>query len=173
MVEGSLYASLGDGDNELTVAGEIGRELDFRGGLDDDTVTLLATALVGRSASICLGDGENTLRVEGTVEKNLVVHGGDGNDTVEVAATGEIGRSAKILLGDGENSLNHSGSIEGNLTVRSSNENDEVSTSNGTVGGETHVQLGEDTLRPRHSGFGFGFVDFWSFGRRAFGWGVR
>lgn len=125
------------------------------GGVDEDTLDILASAIIERSLCASLGGGDNSLSVAGSIEGGLSYSGRGGNDSVEIADTGVIGRSADIRLGDGDNTVTHMGDIEGNLRVTSANEDDVVDVAEtANVGGRTQIDLGVTRGGKGHHGLG-------------------
>jgi len=98
---------------------------------------------------LCLADGDNELIHAGTIDDDLFYFGADGTDLVRIAEEAAIAGNAIIRLGSGDNSVTHAGSIEGDLRVSSANEEDSVEVDDGTVGGETEVNLGEESIPDR------------------------
>jgi hypothetical protein len=102
-----VFAALGDGDNSVSIAGEMARDLDIDGGIDNDLINILATASIGRNLNLKLGDGENSLTIDGNIGDDFRYSGKDGNDTVtNVDDTVTIGEEATVAgtteLGLGE-----------------------------------------------------------------------
>ena len=174
LVEGSVSACLGDGNNQLlvNVAEEdatddgavettqnedavleeaiIEGNLSFRGGDGDDSVEIGEAATVGGNACLELGGGDNnTVTHLGEIEGNLSVRGKDGDDSVEIGEDSTVGGDARLELGGGDNTVTHLGDIEGNLLVCSANEDDaeRVNVDEDNVGGQTKISLGEQCGR--------------------------
>ena len=59
VVQKSVFAQLGEGENTVMVEGRIGRDLFVRGGSEDDSVAIVAGAHVERGVHLDLGDGDN------------------------------------------------------------------------------------------------------------------
>ena len=113
-VENHALVHLGDGDNGLTVRGEVGR-LAVKGGDGTDTILIEATAAVRGSVAALLGYGDNSFTLDGSIDGYLEVAARDGADNVSIAESAAVGRNVKLELGDGNNTT----SVAGTSTVRS------------------------------------------------------
>src|SRR5437016_868095 len=63
----SVMAVLGNGDNSVSMAGDVSREVSVVTGSGDDKVEVTADGTIGRSLSTMLGGGDNTLTIDGAV----------------------------------------------------------------------------------------------------------
>jgi hypothetical protein len=84
--------NLGDGDNVVTFAGDVKRNLQIQVGAGIDTVDFAAAARVARDARVDLGGGNDAFNFAGRVSRTLNLNGGDGTDTLTNA-----GGTAKVL----------------------------------------------------------------------------
>jgi hypothetical protein len=143
---------LGDGDNDLTVNGEV-ENLSVHGGDGADVVAIAETAAVGRGVSAKLCAGDNSLTVAGTIEGHLAMSARDGIDTVTVTEGATVGRSAKISLGDGDNSATVAGTIDGSLAFDGGGGNDTVTLAEtAVIGNSVNARLGAGENTVAHAG---------------------
>jgi hypothetical protein len=173
VIEKSVYAHLGDGDNHVVLAGLVERNLSVKAGVGDDDVEITEESRVERDVKAYLGDGDNQLTHEGEVGRSLYVRGGVDDDTVDILADALVERSVSLSLGDGDNALvlgNGDDStdestddstddsldspiVEGDLRFRSGDGDDSVEiTEDATVGGDVCIQLGDGENSVTHSG---------------------
>lgn len=161
VVERSVYADLGNGDNSLLLAGLVERNLSVRSGDGDDQVQIAQDARVDRTVNAFLGDGDNQLVHAGQIGRSLNVCAGVDDDTIELLAGSQVARSVCLSLGDGDNSLTLGGGedatsdavIEGNLKYSGGDGNDSVEIAeDATVGGNVDLRLGDGDNSVTHSG---------------------
>lgn len=146
-IDAYAQVKLGDGDNSLTVSGDVGR-LAVNGGEGADAVTLADGAVVDRNVKLALGGGDNTTTIAGDVDGSVSVEGRDGNDGVTIAETAVIADNFFARLGDRDNIVTHNGSVGGNFSVTSANEDDTVTIADtATIDGDTNLTLGEQNDR--------------------------
>jgi hypothetical protein len=151
-VESRALLFLGDGENDLTVTGQV-KYLSIHGGDGSDMVAIADTADISGGVTARLGDGNNSMSLAGTVEGHFMVSARDGVDMVTVDETATIGRSAKIALGDGENSTTVAGTIEGNLLYHGGDGNDSVTLEESSVIEESLIaRLGDGENTVTHAG---------------------
>ena len=153
VVQKSVYARLGDGENSVVLDGKVERSLTVRGGADDDEIHLGEDARIERNLSACLGDGDNDVTLAGEVGRRLTVRAGAGDDTVEILATALVERSVLVSLGDGDNLFVDAGAVEEMLSYHGLDGNDTVEISeDATVDGNVCIRLGDGENSVSHAG---------------------
>lgn len=153
VVERGAAVRLGDGDNTLTVAGTLGRELLVHGGDDADTVTVEEGAVLERGMIAKLGNGSNATTIAGQVDRSVAVFGGVDDDTLDILATAAIDRSVTAALGGGDNSLTVAGTIEGSLSYDGRGGNDTVTLEeSAVVERNVDIKLGDGDNGVSHQG---------------------
>jgi hypothetical protein len=173
VVQKSVYAHLGDGDNSLLHAGVVERNLSVKSGAGDDEVEIVDGSRVERSVKAYLGDGDSQLTLSGEVGRSLYIHGGVDDDTVDILAGALVERSVSLSLGDGDNALSLGGEdestddstddstdnlldgpiVEGNLRFRFGDGDDSVEIAeDATVGGDVCIRLGDGENSVLHAG---------------------
>ena len=90
---------LGDGHDELTLAGQVERSLVVKAGQGDDRVELLAGAAVGQFAKIRLGAGDDEFVNELTGGGCVTVLGGRGQDSFNFGPCTSLATSIDARLG--------------------------------------------------------------------------
>ncbi|KGQ47138.1 hypothetical protein JL04_11095, partial [Gallibacterium anatis] len=95
---------LGNGENTLSISGSVSK-LNYRGGVDNDTVTLGATS----ESRFWMGDGTNTLLL-GSNSSSIGYSGGTGTDTITI--NGSVNNNSTFNIGSGNNSITITGNAE-------------------------------------------------------------
>ncbi|UZD15783.1 hypothetical protein OLL86_09855 [Gallibacterium anatis] len=94
---------LGNGENTLSISGSVSK-LNYRGGVDSDTVTLGATS----ESRFWMGDGTNTLSLGSS--SSVGYSGGTGTDTITI--NGSVNNNSTFNIGSGNNSIKITGNAE-------------------------------------------------------------
>ncbi|MGB0835436.1 MAG: tandem-95 repeat protein [Psychrobium sp.] len=136
-------ADLGDGDNELTVAGHT-RYLTMGDG--NDTVVLGSTLHTNQNSDqLDLGNGDNNLTIEGSA-MGLNITAGSGNDTFNLAQLGPSTRfKANVDTGAGNDEITITEQAYANIVL---GEGDDVLTvTTGNVYGDISTGAGNDIIQ--------------------------
>ncbi|MEH8095832.1 calcium-binding protein, partial [Gallibacterium anatis] len=115
---------LGNGENTLSISGSVSK-LNYRGGVDSDTVTLGATS----ESRFWMGDGTNTLSLGSS--SSVGYSGGTGTDTITI--NGSVNNNSTFNIGSGDNSITIRGNAEQTWIGVSNNEQGFAQSGNDTV----------------------------------------
>ncbi|KGQ54738.1 hypothetical protein IO44_08420, partial [Gallibacterium anatis str. Avicor] len=115
---------LGNGENTLSITGSVSK-LNYRGGVDSDTVTLGATS----ESRFWMGDGTNTLSLGSS--SSVGYSGGTGTDTITI--NGSVTNNSTFNIGSGDNSIKISGNAEQTWIGVSNNDQGFAQSGNDTV----------------------------------------
>ncbi|MEH8108687.1 calcium-binding protein, partial [Gallibacterium anatis] len=116
---------LGNGENTLSITGSVSK-LNYRGGVDSDTVTLGATS----ESRFWMGDGTNTLLL-GSNSSSIGYSGGTGTDTITIK--GNVNNNSTFNIGSGDNSITITGNAEQTWIGVSNNDQGFAQSGNDTV----------------------------------------
>ena len=116
---------LGNGENTLSITGSVSK-LNYRGGVDSDTVTLGATS----ESRFWMGDGTNTLSL-GSNSSSIGYSGGTGTDTITI--NGSVNNNSTFNIGSGDNSITITGNAEQTWIGVSNNDQGFAQSGNDTV----------------------------------------
>ncbi|KGQ33992.1 hypothetical protein P375_02025 [Gallibacterium genomosp. 2] len=116
---------LGNGENTLSITGSVSK-LNYRGGVDNDTVTLGATS----ESRFWMGDGTNTLLL-GSNSSSIGYSGGTGTDTITI--NGSVNNNSTFNIGSGNNSIKITGNAEQTWIGVSNNNEGFAQSGNDTV----------------------------------------
>ncbi len=110
----SLFANLGDGNDQVDIAGSVAHALTLKTGGGTNSINLAGT--VGGKATLDLGSGKNTFTLSGTVGSGgnglaLDLDGGLGKDQVTLAKGSFVNGSASLCLGAGSDTAVLAGTI--------------------------------------------------------------
>ena len=115
---------LGNGENTLSISGSVSK-LNYRGGVDSDTVTLGATS----ESRFWMGDGTNTLSLGSS--SSVGYSGGTGTDTITIK--GNVNNNSTFNIGSGDNSIKITGNAEQTWIGVSNNDQGFAQSGNDTV----------------------------------------
>lgn len=93
---------LGDGANDLDVAGQLTKSLTVKTGAGVDTFFMAPGSSVGGDLRAQLGDGDNVAIIDGAIGRNLSMVTGAGNDRVALSDLATVGGATGISLGTGQ-----------------------------------------------------------------------
>ncbi|KGQ23244.1 hypothetical protein JP27_11505, partial [Gallibacterium anatis] len=116
---------LGNGENTLSISGSVSK-LNYRGGVNSDTVTLGATS----ESRFWMGDGTNTLLL-GSNSSSIGYSGGTGTDTITI--NGSVNNNSTFNIGSGNNSIKITGNAEQTWIGVSNNDQGFAQSGNDTV----------------------------------------
>jgi hypothetical protein len=139
-----LFASLGSGTNNVSIAGVVSGSVDVAGGRDADTLDISGSA---GSVFALLGSGDNLVTISGDVTKSAIISGGNGGDTIDIS--GDVGGQVLANLGGGTNSLSLAGAVGGNVGYTGGQGKDTLNlAATATVGGNVvaHLAGGENAV---------------------------
>ena len=114
---------LGNGENTLSITGSVSK-LNYRGGVDNDTVTLGATS----ESRFWMGDGTNTLSLGSS--NSVGYSGGTGTDTITINSNVN---NSTFNIGSGDNIITIRGNAEQTWIGVSNNEQGFAQSGNDTV----------------------------------------
>ncbi|MFU2144310.1 hypothetical protein ACLQ9K_10380, partial [Gallibacterium anatis] len=114
---------LGNGENTLSITGSVSK-LNYRGGVDSDTVTLGETS----ESRFWMGDGTNTLSLGSS--RSVGYSGGTGTDTITINSNVN---NSTFNIGSGDNSITIRGNAEQTWIGVSNNEQGFAQSGNDTV----------------------------------------
>ncbi|MFU2082533.1 hypothetical protein ACLQ9N_07940, partial [Gallibacterium anatis] len=115
---------LGNGENTLSISGSVSK-LNYRGGVDSDTVTLGATS----ESRFWMGDGTNALSLGSG--SSIGYSGGTGTDTITI--NGSVNNNSTFNIGSGNNSITITGNAEQTWIGVSNNDQGFAQSGNDTV----------------------------------------
>lgn len=93
---------LGDGANDLDVAGQLTKSLVVKTGSGVDTFFMAPGSRVGGDLRATLGDGDNVAILDGAIGRNLSMVTGAGNDRVTLSDLATVDGATGISLGTGQ-----------------------------------------------------------------------
>ena len=144
VIEGRVVAQLKSGDNQMSVSGEVHRQLLVLAGPGDDVVEVEETAMVAGNAYLMLGDGQNLSSLAGEIDGDFFVAGGDDADVVTILDSALVAGSLHISTGNGDNVLDLAGLVMGSVHFAGGSGDDTVTIgSTAVVTENVSVRLGK------------------------------